>query len=148
MGDAVGTTVEFKPPSHDGSSEQHAQERESSRHDVRTEPIHHLGPACPPVDAFHLIGENHSSDGPFAGNRNLEWVPLRLRRDRTHQREPNLAVVGGWRKYDARPAPGLFMAGLRREVEPDQIAAVGYRGPPPTNHQISRPRGESARSSL
>ena len=56
---------------------------------------------------------------------------------RGEERQANLAVVRGRGKDQGRPAPHLFVTGLRIERQPDEIPAVGHVAARP--HQASRP---------
>src|ERR1044071_4282563 len=92
-----------------------------------------------PIEAFHLIGENHAGELRSRRDRHLERVSFNLARYRAQDRQPDFAVVRRRREDKRRPPAGLFVAGLRGECYPDDVAA---RGDVPARHyQISRPTG-------
>ena len=102
----------------------------------RQRPDHRRVPPAP-VQALHLVREDDAGDTEPIRDGYLEGISLDLTGDRAQQRKADLTVVRGRRQHDGGPASGLLPAGLRVEVNPDRIPAIG--NPPRRRHHASPP---------
>src|SRR5262249_34386184 len=91
--------------------------------------FYQLGIPATPVKTSYLIGEHRACHRSIFWKLNLERISLDLVGDRAEKSEPGLLVVGAGRRHQGGPPPPLFVAGLRREIEPDQISALGQITP-------------------
>src|SRR5271154_6223235 len=83
-----------------------------------------FGIPAAPVDALRLISQNRIRRR--AADEDLERIILDLRRQRTADHQARLAVIRRRTQNERRTVPCLFMASLRREVDPDDLAGVGH----------------------
>src|SRR5213595_3489571 len=79
----------------------------------------------PPVEALGLIRKHHTLYRKPNGKHHLERIAFDLTSDRTQNREPDLLVICAWRDDQGRTPSRLLVACLRREVDPNDVAAVG-----------------------
>src|SRR3954465_2333990 len=77
-----------------------------------------------PVEALHLVGQDHARDGMSLRDLHLEGISLDLARDRTQQRQAHFRVVALRGEDESRAPAGLLMAGLRVEGDSDDVTAV------------------------
>lgn len=102
---------------------------EFSKHFLQYSPGHladSLRPSSAPVEAFQLIGENHSLDFASGGQRHFEGVVFALRCDWTEEGESDTPIVGCGREYQSRTPARLLVPALRIELEPDEIAPIWH----------------------
>ena len=83
-----------------------------------------FGVSRSPVQALHLISQDHARHCPFDWQIDLEWIALSLARNRTTEGESNLPVVRLGRDNQHRPPTCLFMASLGVEADPDDVTSI------------------------
>ena len=83
-----------------------------------------FGVSRSPVQALHLISQDHARHCPFDWQIDLEWIALSLARNRTTEGESNLPVVCLGRKDQDRPSARLFMPRLGVEADPDDVTSL------------------------
>src|SRR3984957_16033763 len=96
-----------------------------------------LGIPAAPINALHLICQNRIRRR--AADENLKRIVLDLRRQRTADHQARLAVIRRRTQNEGRAMPCLFMASLRREVDPHDLASI--RHVLLCHHQTSLPCG-------
>ena len=107
---------------------------EHLEHDLLGKPTGELRLTDAPVKALDLIGEHDSVHGQIGGERDLEGIALQGAGAGTQDRQTDLVVLALQRENGCRSAPGLLVACLRAEGDPDDITAL--RGP---GHRLTRP---------
>ena len=78
----------------------------------------------PPIQRFHLIGEDGPRDGKLWRKDDLERIPFDLAGDGTQDGKPHPAVVAGRREDDGGATPRLLMPGLGLERNPEACPTV------------------------
>jgi len=115
------------PRARDGpfrSGEQRSSLPQHFGHDGPRGPARELGVPCPPIQAPDLIRQHDTRDRAVGRKGDLERVLPDPRRHRTQQCDARAhVVIPGTHDEGGSPAL-LLVTGLRRELEPDQIAAL------------------------
>ena len=83
-----------------------------------------LRSSVPPVDTFQLVGENHTADFRPRGKLDFKRIILDLAGNGAQNRETSSFIVGSRGEHNRRAAPRLFMAYLRYEINPDNVASI------------------------
>src|ERR1700730_15703153 len=104
---------------------QRAKFLENLRHHRPGECTNPLDQPSTPVETLDLIREHNTSHWKSGRDRDLERIPFDPARDRTHQREANLAIVCYGREHNGGSAPCLFVAGLRGKGDPPNVSSIG-----------------------
>ena len=89
--------------------------------------IHHrrkLYAPCSPIQVFDLVCQSNSGYGWIVFDSDFERVAFDLIRDRAKQCESGFAVVCSGREHKCRTMTGLFMPGLRIEVQPYDMTTI------------------------
>ena len=79
----------------------------------------------PPVQTFHLIGQDNALNGQTVRQRHFKRVAFPLAGNRTDDRKTGDFVKGLRRQHDTGACPRLFIPGLRTETDKHQIPAFG-----------------------
>src|SRR5438094_425344 len=79
-----------------------------------------------PIQIFHLIRQDRASHREPTRKNNFKGIAFDLIGDWAADHQPNAAIIHCWRKDNRRSSPGLFVASLWIERDPDRIAALGY----------------------
>lgn len=77
-----------------------------------------------PVEALHLIGENHARNGAIGGQRHLEGIALDSRGDGAEQRQTAFLVIASRADDQRGAATRLLVPGLGGERKPDDVASA------------------------
>ena len=77
-----------------------------------------------PIEALHLIGENHARNRAVGGQRHLEGIALDSRGDGAEQRQTALLVIASRADDQRGSAASPLMSGLGGEGKPDDIASA------------------------
>ena len=83
---------------------------------IRRDALNSLCPPTLPIEALDLVRQDDSLDLQAGRKRDLEWVALPLRCDRTQKRQTDSAVVRCWRDDQGRPLTRLLMTSLGIEL--------------------------------
>src|ERR1019366_9230943 len=78
-----------------------------------------------PIDALHVIGQDHSGSAMRGGNGHFEWITLGLIRDRTNERQAGFRVVCSRAQHERWAPPRLLAARLRVECQPNKVTSLG-----------------------
>lgn len=96
----------------------------------------------PPVEALHLIGENHARNGAIFGERHLEGIALDSRSDGAQKRQAAFLVIASRADDQRGAAARLLMPRLWSEGQPDDITSarnVVRTGNLPSRYHASAP---------
>ena len=92
-----------------------------------------------PVQVLDMVGEDGTGYLQARWKNHLERVAFDLIRDWAEYGQTRLLIIGRRRDHKCRTQAALFVTGLRAELQPDKIAALGHIVA--SHYQTSRPRG-------